>query len=96
MNVSSKEQLYYLLKHFKTGKYGTESFCNLFTIVFDIDIDKSTLSETELTVFGELEKYTCRFSPLREDIEKYPGTYFDENIIKEKTDWAIKELQIII
>ena len=45
--MNTKEQLYYLIKHFQTGEYDINTFCDLFTTIYDIELDKSDLSETE-------------------------------------------------
>ena len=45
--MTNKEQLYYLIKHFQTGEYDINTFCDLFTTIYDIELDKSDLSETE-------------------------------------------------
>lgn len=45
--MNTKEQLYYLIKHFQTREYDINTFCDLFTTIYDIELDKSDLSETE-------------------------------------------------
>lgn len=91
--MSGKEQLYYLLKHVKIGDYDINTFCDLFTNIFNLETDKSTLELREKRVFAELEKYTCRFSPYEEDL-KIPNAFYDEKVIKEQIDIAIERLGI--
>ena len=90
--MTGKEQLYYLIKHFQTGEYDTNTFCDLFTTIYNVELDKSELSETELKAFGTLEKYTCRFSPFEEDFKLCPNAFYDENTIKKQIEIAIKTL----
>lgn len=67
--MDAKEQLYYLLKHVKTGDYDINTFSDLFTTIFNIECDKNSLSEQELKTFSILEGFTCRFSPYEEDFK---------------------------
>lgn len=94
--MDAKKQLYYLLENAKIGKYDINTFCNLFTVTFDVECDYESLSETEMNVFSELEQYTCRFSPFEEDFKNYPNTYYDENTIKNQIDIALANLGIDI
>ena len=93
--MNTKEQLYYLIKHFQTGEYDINTFCDLFTTIYDIELDKSDLSETELKVFGTLEKYTCRFSPFEEDFKQCPNAFYDENTVNKQIATAIKTLGLV-
>ena len=93
--MNTKEQLYYLIKHFQTGEYDINTFCDLFTTIYDIELDKSDLSETELKAFGTLEKYSCRFSPFEEDFKQCPNAFYDENTIKKQIKTAIKALGLV-
>lgn len=89
--MTEKEQLYYLLEHVSAGDYDINTFCDLFTTIFNIDIDKTTLTELELSVFSKLEGYTCRYTSNDEDL-RIPNAYFDEERIKEQVEIAIKKL----
>ena len=89
--MSGKEKLYYLIKHVKLGDYDINTFSDLFTNVYNLEVDKSQLNEKENVVFAELEKHTCRFSPFIEDL-KIPNAFYDENTIKKQVDIAIAKL----
>lgn len=91
--MDAKRQLYYLLENVKKGKYDINTFCNLFTVTFNVECDYESLSKTELNVFSELEQYTSRFSPFAEDLKKYPNTYYNEETIKEQIDIALAKLE---
>jgi len=94
--MEAKEQLYYLLKNVKIGKYDIKTFCDLFTVTFNVECDYAELSPAEMNVFSELEEYTCRFSPIEEDLRNYPNTYYDEETIKKQIDIALTNLGIDI
>lgn len=91
--MSGREQLYYLIKHVKIGEYDINIFCDLFTDIYNLETDKSQLTEAENVVFEELEKYTCRFSPFEEDL-KIPNAFYDEETIRKQIDIAIENLKI--
>lgn len=94
--MGAKEQLYYLLKNVKIGKYDIKTFCDLFTVTFNVECDYAELSSAEMNVFSKLEEYTCRFSPFEEDLRNYPNTYYDEETIKKQIDMAFENLGIDI
>ena len=67
--MTPKEQLYYLIKNVMLNKYDINTFCDLFTDIYNTEVDKNVLSPIELNVFSNLEKYTCRFSNIMEDLK---------------------------
>lgn len=89
--MSVKEQLYYLLKHVKSGDYDINTFSDLFTELVNLEMWKEDFTETETEVFKELNTYTCRFSPYEEDL-RIPNAFYDEDTIKKQVDIAIKKL----
>lgn len=91
--MTPKEQLYYLIKNVMLNKYDINTFCDLFTDIYNTEVDKNVLSPIELNVFSNLEKYTCRFSNIMEDL-KIPSAYFDEFTIKQEVEKAISILNI--
>lgn len=68
-------------------------FCNEFYYSYNLEIDYDTLSPVEYSAFSELEKVSCRFSPFKEDLEKYPGAYSDEEELKQKIIETKEKLQ---
>ena len=81
--MNSKEKLYYLLCEFLTGNYDANSFCDQFTVEYDIETDYEELSELENTVFGKLCMVTSRYSSFEEDL-KIPNVYANEQEVKDK------------
>ena len=44
--------------------------------------------------FSELNKYTSRFSPYKEDFKNCPNAFCDEEVIKKQIDIALGNLGI--
>lgn len=81
--MNSKEKLYYLLDKYIKGEYSTNSFCDEFTTVYDIEIDYDTLNEIEKICFSKLCEITARYSPYEEDL-KIPNVYANDNEVRNK------------
>ena len=81
--MTSKEKLYYLLREYLVLNYDTNSFCDQFTVVYDIEIDYATLTEPENNIFSELCRVTSRFSPFKEDLE-IPNAFANEQEVRNK------------
>jgi galactitol-specific phosphotransferase system IIB component len=89
--MEPKEKLYYLLSEYVCGHYDTETFCDIFTVTYDIKVDYSTLNMQEKALFEELCKLTARFSANEKDLA-ISNVYIDEQKIKEKILQVYKEL----
>lgn len=88
--MTFKEKMYYLITSYLEGGYNTDTFCDLFTDTFNLELDGS-LREKEEQVFEDLRKITCRFSPFEEDL-KIPNAFSDEQEVKDKVIEAINIL----
>jgi len=88
-----KEKLYYLLSEFKKGNYDTNTFCDLFTVTYNVETDYELLNAKEHELFRELAKVTARFSQFEEDL-KLPNVFYDEHQVKQKVSDVIRELSI--
>ena len=82
--VTSRQKLYYLLKHYLKGEYRTEDFANQFGIIYGIETDYDSLTEDEHRLFHELCRVTDRFSPYKEDFESCPNFFTTESDVKQK------------
>ena len=89
--MNAKEKLYYLLKEFKEGRYDTSTFCDQFTITYDIEVDYAELSTIENKLFGELSMITARYSPFEEDL-KIPNVYYDEKKVRSEVEKVLNAL----
>lgn len=90
--MTSKEKLYYLIREFLAGNYDTNSFCDQFTVEYDIETDYQALTELENTVFGELCRVTSRYSPFEEDL-MIPNVFANEQEVKDK---AIESYNVLM
>ena len=89
--MNAKEKLYFLLKEFKEGRYDTSTFCDLFTITYDIEVDYEELSALENKLFGELSVITARYSPFEEDL-KIRNVYYDEQKVRSEVERVLNTL----
>jgi len=69
---------------FLTALITPKTFCDDFYYSYDLEIDSDTLNESEQQAFSDLSRVSSRFSPFKEDHEKYPGAFFTENELKQK------------
>ena len=83
MNMSDREQLWYLINGLLNGAYSPNVFCDEFTRIYDINTDYDNLSLQEREKFAELSEMAARFSDDEEEL-KIPNMYFNANQIIEK------------
>jgi len=79
-----KRRLYQLMDIFLSGVITASKFCDEFYYSYNLEIDYDTLTESEQTAFAELEEVSSRFSSYKEDHEKYPGTYYTEEELRQE------------
>lgn len=91
--MTGKEKLYYLLVEFQKGNYSIETFCNLFSEIFEMEIDYGSLNSVEYQLFNDLETKTARFSEFDEDL-KIPNVYFSAEQVKETINEVVNQLSI--
>jgi hypothetical protein len=88
-----KRRLYQLIDMFLAKQITASVFCDEFYYSYDLEIDYDTLSALEYSAFSELEKVSSRFSQFNEDLEKYPGVYYNEEELKQKILETKEKLQ---
>lgn len=76
------------------GGYDMNTFCDLFTTIFNIELNKFVLNDLERSVFYELEKYTARFSPYEQDLKQFPDVFYAEETLRKQIDIAVKKLGV--
>lgn len=81
--MTSKEQLYYLIHEYIKDNYDTKTFCDQFTIIFNIETDYEDLNEVENKLFLELSSVTTRFSPYEKDFV-FQNVYYTEQEVKRE------------
>ena len=88
--MQAKEKLSYLIEEYLAGEYTTAAFCDEYTLVYDLELEKSRLKECELAFFESICKLAERFSPYQEDIMNY-DFFISESTFREKFANIIKE-----
>ncbi len=91
--INSKEKLYYLIKEYLQGNYEVSIFCDLFSQVYEKEVDYNELNCNEHKLFRELSKMTARFSSDENDL-RLPNVYFDEKAIRNKVIEILKTLNV--
>lgn len=80
----NKKRIYLLIDLYLSGKITAWDFCDEYHNCYDVEIDLNTLTPLEARVFAELSNIAGRFTDIQEDLQKYPGTYFTEEVLKQK------------
>ncbi len=88
-----KRRLYQLIDMLLAGQITASIFCDEFYYSYDLEIDYDMLSSLEYSAFSELEQVSSRFSEFKDDHEKYPGVYSDEEELKQKAIETIQKLR---
>ena len=60
------------------------TFCDEFYYSYDLELDRSTLTEDERKAFLELGEIVGRFSEFEEDHKNHPGVYYTKKELKKK------------
>lgn len=81
--MEAKEKLIYLVKEYIKGKYDTNTFCDQFTLIYDIETDYELLTEQENELFSQITQYTSRYSQYEEDL-RIPNMYYNEKNVFDK------------
>lgn len=79
-----KRRLYQLMDLFLNGQITASVFCDEFYYSYDLEIDNEILTKEEQLAFCNLSNVSSRFSQFNEDLEKYPGVYYNEEELKQK------------
>ena len=90
LDMTEKEQLWYLIRGVFKGAYDIKTFCSEFTRVYDLEVDYEQLSELENKEFGDLCEMAGRFSDDEKEL-KIPNMFFSEESILNKAQY-VKQL----
>ncbi len=88
-----KRRLYWLLEQYLSGRIDGNTFCDEYYYCYDLELDYDTLSDKERKAFRDLSLVSGRFSSIKEDIKRYPGTYFTEENLRKKVQETREKLQ---
>lgn len=89
--MEAKEKLYYLVSEYINGNYNDETFCDIFTVTYDVETDYKTLNSKEKLLFEELCSLTSRFSSDENDLN-LNSIYVSKNEVRDKALQVKKEL----
>ena len=92
INMTEKEQLWYLINGVLNRTYDIKTFCSEFTRIYDLEVDYEQLSEQENSEFGDLCKMTGRFSD-NDDELKIPNMYYSKADILDKARYVKQKLE---
>ena len=81
---TDKRHIYYLIDMYLSDKIEESTFCDEFYYSYDLELDRSTLTEEERKAFFELGEVAGRFSEFIEDHKKYPGVYYSKDELRKK------------
>lgn len=91
--MNKQEELYYLIRAFLKNEYKIKDFCSNFERIYNLELDKKTLSNKESRVFKLLFDKVAYYSPIPEDRKNWPG-FVDEDSIHKAITEAAKALDI--
>jgi len=86
--LSQKEQLYYLLKAYKQGKYDIATFCSAYYDAYYPDKPDDSLNELEIYQFEKLADVVSRYTSFEDDLRTCPKAFASG----EEIDNAIREV----
>lgn len=78
--MSEKEQLYYAIKLFLNNKYSVKEFCSNFEVIYNLELDKSSLNDKESKVFKELFEKVVYYNEFPDERKTWPGFTSEEDI----------------
>lgn len=91
--MSEKDQLYWAIKAFLKGEYQVKEFCSNFERIYNLELDKISLTDNEKQAFEVLFNVVVYYSPFPKDRKNYSG-YKDEEEIQKAVEKTAKELNL--
>ena len=88
---SPKTRLENLISLYRGGKVSAEHFCAAFEQVYNLELDKTTLTETEAKAFEYVFNKVVWYSPFAEEREQIPN-YLGEEDISKAVEVAVQML----
>jgi hypothetical protein len=91
VNGSARLRLQELLEHLRRRTIDVEMFCTEFERIYNLELDKDTLTPSEAKVFSALFEHVIWYSPFEEERKQVPN-YASEEDIKAAAERAAAEL----
>ena len=92
MTETPRVRLYLIMEAYRSGVLGVDAFCAQFEQTYNLELDKSTLSQKETQTFQKLFEEVVWYSPFPEERAAIPN-YRDDVDVKQAVERAAKELQ---
>lgn len=81
---NDKKKLYWLIDQYLSNQISARTFCDEYYHCYDLELERTTLNDHETQAFSDLSKIVNRFTEFTEDLQQYPGVYFNEEQLKQK------------
>jgi hypothetical protein len=92
MNASARLRLRQLLVAFRQRAINVEKFCADFEHIYNLELDKGTLTPAEMEAFASLFESVIWFSPFEEERLRIPN-YKDEAAIEAAAELAAARIE---
>ncbi len=89
--MTPKEELYSLLKHYHANACSTKTFCDQFTVIYHLELNKGILTPLEQKLFKELVDIATRYVPGKSEAQA-TGIFTSEKRVKDKAEEVYKSL----
>lgn len=91
--IDERKQLYELLLRFRCGELAAGEFCSRFETIYNLQLDKSTLSATEAVAFREVFDKVVWYSPSPTERARIPN-YVNEIDVMSACRSALSLLEL--
>jgi hypothetical protein len=88
---SPRERLHRLIAEVRAGSLDTEAFCSRFETTYNLELDKTTLSNAEGEAFAALFDQVVWYSPFPDERTQIPN-YRSEQDIARAVELAVQRL----
>lgn len=90
---NDKRRLYWLIDQYLSEQINGWTFCNEYYYSYSLEIKSDDLTDIEQSAFSELDKISSRYTDVQEDLMEYPGTYYNEEQLRQKIVETKEKLQ---
>ena len=89
---NDKKYIYQLIDMFIDGAISASTFCDEFYSSYNLEISDADLSESEIDVFGKIDRVSSRFSEYAEDHQLDSKAFSTESELREKVIYLKSKL----
>ena len=84
--ATARRRLRDLLTSVRTGQMSVEAFCSQFETTYNLELDKSELTEAEATAFSNVFEQVIWYSPFAEERARIPNYKSEREILAAVQD----------